>query len=217
MAKDTPQTGETGATPQGEEELKNEQANQGTPPEVKTEVKTEGQSEVEKLRKEKEQAEMRANQLANQLKAKEQVEEETRKKELEQKQEFKSLYEQEQAKREELERTIEEEKKQKEIDKASKEIFSEYSDGVREIAEETGLVLSELSDEAKAALKSKLDVINSKVVKSEKNSPNNPGNKTPSENSLSPDEFKEALRTEEGFHELIQKKYPGIANMTKRS
>lgn len=210
---DTPKEGETGTNPVKEEELKNEQANQGKPKE--TEVKTEDTA-VEELRKKLEQQEMRANQLANKLKAKEEAEEEATRKQLEQKEEFKSLYEQEQAKREELERTIEEEKKKKSLEKVSEGIFSEYSEDVRALADEVGLTLTDDSEEAQQLLKDKLDKINSKVVKTSEPKPNNPnpGQKTV---TLDEGEIREALRSDEGFDELVRRRFPGISSMTKQS
>ena len=135
--------------------------------EVKTEAPATGNAtdtaEVERLRKEKEQAEMRARQLQNQLDAKAKEEEEAKAKELEKNQEFKTLAEQEKAKREELEARIAEEERQKELKELSDKTLADYSNETRELAKELGLNLSDTSDEAVTEFKAKLDAAQARV------------------------------------------------------
>lgn len=182
-------------------------------PTVTPEVKSTDTGEADRLRKELEQAKMRENQLANQLKAKEQLEEEAQRKQLEDKEEFKNLYEQEKAKREDIESNLEKENTQKELDKATSELFAGYSDEVKVLAKEAGMALTDVSEEAQADFKARLDKVDSLVVKTT-TSPNNPGKTGKTE--LSGDDLKRALKDEGSFHTLIMDKYPGIANMTKR-
>lgn len=164
---DTPKTGET-ANPQP---LENNATQPSAPQPV---VNTVDPAEVERLKKQAEQAEMRANQLANQLKKKEEAEEAAKLKQLEDKEEWKSVAEQERAKREALEQEREVEERAKVLATARQEIFKGFPTEVIEIAEETGLGLTEDTDEARAALKAKLDSINAKVVKTSTPGPNNP-------------------------------------------
>lgn len=200
------------ATPKGETEEPKQPLDQtpSTPP-----ADTAKDGEIERLRKELEQKTMRENQLANQLKAKEEAEAEAKRKQAEENEEFKNLYEQEKAKREEIEAQAETDARLKELSKASDELFSDYSDEVKALAQEAGMSLSDVTDEAKAALKTKLDKISTMVTKTEKVNPNNP-NPTNNKPELTPDELKESLRDPNAFHELMMEKFPGIANMTKK-
>jgi len=199
-------------TPTGETEtnIKNDAQPTSTPQQVNA-----VDAEVEKLRKELEQKTMRENQLINELKAKEEADAEAKRKQLEENEEFKNLYEQEKAKREEVETRIETEARQKELDKVSAEIFDGYSDEVKALAQEAGMSLNDVTEEAKEALKAKLDKVSSMVTRTEKVAPNNPGtpNKAP---ELTSDELKVALKSEDTFHKLVVEKFPGIANMTKQ-
>jgi hypothetical protein len=164
---DTPAQGETANQPA----LENNNGQPTTPPVV--EKKTDD-GEVERLRKEAEQATMRANQLANQLKAKEDAEAAAKAKKLQEKEEYKTLYEQEKAKREEAEREREAEEQRKAVTEAAQNILSDYSDDVKDTAKDLGLSLSEVTDEAVAEFKGKLDKIQTRIGNQRVTS-NNPG------------------------------------------
>jgi len=160
---DTP-TGET-ATPT---ESKTTEQTPATP-----EVNA-GAAEVERLRKEAEQAKMRANQLQNQIDEAKKAQDATKAKELEEQNEFKSLYEQTQAKLKELETQKETEARQKELEATTQTVLGDFSQEVVEIAKEAGISATDTTEEAKVALKEKLERISSKVVASGKVTPNNP-------------------------------------------
>lgn len=166
---------------------------------------------VEQLRKEKEQAEMRANQLANQLKAKQDAEAAAEAKRLEENNEFKTLHEQEKAKREALEAKIAADEQAKELAKAKTEVLADYPDEVKALAEETGMTLASADDDAKAAFKEKLDKIQQRVGANGKVTPNNP-NRPTGQVTLSPAELGKQLRNQSTFEQIVAQK-PGIAAM----
>jgi len=169
---------------------------------------SEGAGEAEKLRKELEQARMRENQLLNEKKAKEEAEAKQKAKELEEQNEFKSLYEQEKAKREAIETERETEEKRKELDKKKSEVLTDYSDEVKAVAEETGMALNSTDEADVAAYKEKLDKVQ-KMVGTGKVGPNNPGKST-GKPELSQDELRAALKDPNKFQEIISQR-PGIA------
>lgn len=206
MSEVTPKPGETG-TPKAPENVTPPPA--PAPGNAGVDV-----SEVEKLRKERDQAQMRANQLEKEKKTREDAEAAKQSKELEEQNEYKTLHEQEKAKREALESQIENETKSKELDKARVEALTDYSDGVKALAEETGLALDSTDETAIAAFKEKLDKIQ-KMVGNGKVGPNNPGRST-GQPELSGNELKLALKDDAKFEEIISRK-PGLAQMmTKR-
>lgn len=197
----TPKPGETG-TPKAPENVT------PTPAPVQGNA---DETAVEKLRKEKEQAEMRANQLANQLKAKEDAEAAAKARELEEQNEYKTLFEQEKAKREAIESERETETKRKELESAKTEVLGEYSDDVKATATELGIELASVDEDAKATFKEKLDKIQARVSSSGKVTPSNPGKQT-SQPQLSGDELKVALKDPSSFEQIVSQR-PGIAAM----
>lgn len=149
--------------------------NEVTPPSAPApQVNTTDNSELDRVKKELEQTQMRANQLNNQLEAKAKAEEEAKAKQLEEQNEFKSLYEQEKAKREAQDNERQEAETKQNLTIAEQAIFAEFDPSAIEVAKDAGLTLTEDSDEAKAALKTKLEKIQSKVVTGNVTS-NNPG------------------------------------------
>jgi len=169
-------------------------------------------AEAEQLKKELEQARMRASQLENQVKKNDEEKAEAERKQLEENNEWKTLAEQEKARREELETQAETEKRTKELKEATDTVLSEYSDAVKEIAEEAGLTALDNSEEEVARFKGRLDKISAKLPTSQV-SANNPQNPTSTNQKLSSDEMKLALKDEKNFHDLITK-LPGVASMT---
>lgn len=181
---DTPNKGETA----DQQKLENNTEKPSTP--SLEEKKTED-SQVEELRKKAEQAEMRANQLANQLKAKEDAEAAAKEKKLKEKEEFKQLYEQSQAKLDELQREREAEEHKKAVSKAADTVLAEFTDEVKALAEDTGLSLTDATDEAVAEYKGKLEKIQTRLGH-QRVTPNNPG--TPSnKKEYSGEELREIL------------------------
>jgi hypothetical protein len=203
---DTPVVGETGAPV--------EPKNNVTPTETPQEKPVDPAVEAE--RKRAEQAEMRANQLANQLKAKEDAEAAAKAKELEDQNKFKDLYEQEKAKREKAESDKEEADRQAAIKAKTDELFKDYPEAVRELADDTGLSLSDTDEDTVEVFKAKLDKINSKVSNDQKVTPNNPG--TPSPKTVtSPQEMHEMMKDPAKFEEYIKKNSKGMASMTRKT
>lgn len=120
-------------------------------------------AEVERLRKQAEQAEMRARQLENEKAERDKRDAEAEQKRLEEQNEYKSLFEQEKAKREAFEKEREEAVAKIELEKSQAEVYKEFPDDVVELAKDTGLTLNESSEEAKEALKTKLNKLSERV------------------------------------------------------
>lgn len=173
-------------------------------------------TEVERLRKEAEQATMRANQLANQLKAKEDAEAAAKAKELEEQNQYKTLYEQEKAKREGIEAEREENERKRTLKAESDKLFAQYPDQVRVLAEEAGMSLLGTDETSVEAFKAKLDKVNG-LIKSPKVTPNNPGNRTPSANqeTVDPNEMHAMLNDPVKFEKYLKENTKGIASMLK--
>lgn len=201
MENGTPKPGET-ANPQAPEN--------GTP----TQAPTQGNASdtaVEQIRKEKEQAEMRANQLANQLKAREEADAKAEAEKLEEQNQFKELYEQEKAKREQIEGEREAEERRKEVEKAKASTLTDYSDEVKTLAEEAGITLTSADGAEVTAYKERLDKIQNALGRTGKVGANNPGRPS-SQPQLSQDQMRAALKDEKKFEELVKDR-PGIAAM----
>ncbi|TAK94386.1 hypothetical protein EPO05_06430 [Patescibacteria group bacterium] len=174
--------------------------------------------EAEKLRKELEQAKMRENQLANQLKSKEEAEAKAKEAELAEQNQYKELFEQEKAKREALESEQTQAEKQAELEKAKAEALSGYSNDVKEAAEEMDINLTDTDEASVSKYKEKLEKLSARVTGETKVTPNNPGNPT-QKTELTTEQLREGLGNEDSFHEIVTKRFPGIAAMTspKRS
>jgi len=158
-------------TPKGETAQSQPLDNNVTP--TTTPVVNVDTAEVERLRKEAEQARMRANQLENELKKKNDAEAEARQKQLEEQQEYKTLYEQEKAERERLAQERELESLTQTIKSEEAKITAAYPQEVLDIAKELGFSLTDSSDEAVATFKAKLDKVSEKVGAKGGVTPNN--------------------------------------------
>lgn len=200
-------------TPTGETVIVEPPKNDATPP-VPPPVKAEDNA-VEELKKQLQQQEMRANQLANQLKAKDEAEAKAKEKELAEQNQYKDLFEQERAKREALEAEQQEKERQAALEATKAETLSGFSDDVKKAADELGIALLDTDEASVEAYKQKLSVLAPKVSEETKVTPNNPSNTSPSQVDLSPEQLRETLDNDEDFHNLVVKKFPGIAGMTK--
>lgn len=212
---DTPTQGETVT----QEPLKNDASTTSNPTQqgATTQEPTKDNASdtaAEELRKKLEQAEMERNQLRNKLNAEEKAKEEAKKKELEEQEQYKSLYEQERAKREEFEKSQEEAKRKQEIDEAKEKVFSDYSDEVRILANETGMDLTDADEASVEQFKQKLDRIK-EMMPGAKVSGNNP-NPVEQKQSLSRDDIRGIMRDEKQFSDYVLDKFPGIAAMTNK-
>lgn len=158
MPPATPQTGETPAPA-----LENNATPPTTAPAPAAPVNVVDSAEVERLNKELEQQRMQVNQLQNKLTAKEQAEAAARQKQLEEKEELKTLYEQTQSQLDEMKRTMDAEKRQKELETTAQAILQEFPENIRNIAQTTGLSLADDSDVAKTNFKEKLGELQAQV------------------------------------------------------
>lgn len=118
---------------------------------------------VEDAKRKAEQATLRANQLQNELDKIKQTQSDSQQKQLLEKEEFKTLYEQSQSRLDEITKAQEAQERQSEITAATNDVFKDYSPDTIELAKLAGLGLSDDSDSAKAILKEKLDAFQAKV------------------------------------------------------
>lgn len=171
---------------------------------------------VEELRKKAEQAEMRANQLQNQLKAKEDADAAAAAAKLVEQNEYKTLYEQTQAKLTEAQTAQAQAEKATALKVETDKLFADYPDEVRNLAKDVGLTLTDTDEDTTTAFKEKLDKI-SGSIKAPKVTPNNPGNPTvPTEAEMSPQELQALMRDPVKFQAYLDKNYKGISNMKQR-
>lgn len=197
-----------------QEPLKNDASNTSTPPEPQAQSDNASDTAAEELRKQLEKERMEKNQLRNKLDAQEKAKEEAKKKELEEQEQYKSLYEQERAKREEFEKSQEESKRKQAIDEAKEKVFSDYSDEVRILANEAGMELSDTDDESVEKFKQRLDKVKG-MLGEPKVSGNNP-NPVEQKRDYSRDDLRGIMRDEKQFSDYVMQKFPGIAAMTNK-
>lgn len=136
-------------------------------------------ADVENAKREAEQARIRANQLENEnarLKAEQQ---DAQRKQLEEKEEFKTLYEQTQARLKEIEDANTAKEHSAQLQTATQEVLKDYPAAVVAIAKTAGLSLSDDSDAARAVLKAKLDEFKTQVGGNPAPRSNNPHQPTP--------------------------------------
>lgn len=163
---DTPNPGETVTNGQ----LKNDATSTST-----TDNGNADASAVENLRKELEQSKIRANQLENEKRKLQEEDEKRKQKELEDKEEWKTIAERERERRETLERERAEAETKARLQQAHSSVLEEFPPEVVEVANETGLTLSDDSDESKEKLRSTLTKLSERMGVNKKPSPNNPG------------------------------------------
>lgn len=130
--------------------------------------------EAAQLRKQLEQAQMRANQLENEKAKRDKAESDAQRKSLEEKEEFKTLYEKQKAELDSIRDAEEAAKLRVELSTASETVFKEYPTDVQEVAKTAGLSLSDDSEAARAILKGKLDDIQKRVAPNSASTANNP-------------------------------------------
>lgn len=169
------------------------------------------QTEVEKLRKEREQIEMERNLLRKKLEAKEAAEAEANAKQLEEQQEFKTLYEQEKQRREQIEAEAAEREQKQTLAKAKEEALAEFSPEVRELAEELGFELASEDESDVKVFKDKLAKVQERVSVEQKVTPNNPSSPRKPD-APTGDDLRFALKDPKSFDEIVAN-MPGIAGM----
>lgn len=155
---DTPPAGET-AKP-------GDSQTQGTPPAAPATPAPANvdNAEVERLRREKEQAEMRARQLENEKRDRDATDAEAKRKQLEEQDEYKQLYEKTQADLKALQDTQAAAERNTALSQATDGIFKDYPTEVVELAKTAGLGLSDDSDASQTALKEKLDAFKARIA-----------------------------------------------------
>lgn len=207
---DTPTTGETANQPATPTQTPS------APPVVKPQDNSveELRRQVEEERKAREQATMRANQLENEKKQRDEAEAARKAKELEEQNQYKELYEQERAKREEVERERQTAEEQQAIANTKAEVVKEYSEEIIKEAKELGFDLTSADETAVAAYKAKLDKLTTMTGNTQKVTGNNPPAPNNQQPALNPDELRETLQDEKSFHAYVTKNFPGIASMT---
>lgn len=136
-------------------------------------------ADVETAKRDADQARLRANQLENENRKLKEAQDETQRKQLEEKEEFKKLYEQTQSQLKEIQDAQAVSERQKELSTATETVFKDYPENVVSLAKTTGLGLSDDSEAAQTILKEKLDAIQKQVGTSAKPVPNNPHNPGP--------------------------------------
>jgi flagellar biosynthesis GTPase FlhF len=119
-------------------------------------------ADVEAAKREAEQARMRANQLENELKKFRDEQEAARQKQLEEQQEYRQLYEQTESKLREMQQESEAAVKAQALSTATETLYKDYPETVVDLAKTAGLTLTDDSEAAQAALKTKLDELKSK-------------------------------------------------------
>jgi predicted nuclease with TOPRIM domain len=120
-------------------------------------------ADVEAAKKEALQAQLRANQLANENAKLIAEQEAIRQKQLEEKEEFKTLYEQTQSKLNEIQEAQAAVERQGQLSSATQEVLKDYPANVQELAKTVGLSLTDDSEASKAVLKEKLDSLHKQV------------------------------------------------------
>lgn len=129
--------------------------------------------ELDAIRKEREQLEMERNMLRNKLAEKEKAEAELKQKQLQENEEYKTLWEQTQAQLREVTEAQERAATLAEISAKEKELSSQYSEEVLDIAKTAGLKLDATDEDAVSKFQSALEKISSKVGRDTKPSPEN--------------------------------------------
>lgn len=135
--------------------------------------------DVEAAKKQAEQARMEANMLRNQLEKIKAEQEAAKTKQLEEKEEFKTLYEQTQADLERIKNEQAAKEREAELKGTTEKVLSEYPQSVVKLARTAGLSLSDDSEEAVTALKEKLDEFKKEVAPNATPSANNPRETVP--------------------------------------
>jgi chromosome segregation ATPase len=120
-------------------------------------------ADVEQAKKAAEQATMRANQLENELKKIRDNQSEAERKQLEEKEEFKALYEKNEAELKQIRETREAEERQRTLQSETETVFKDYPANVAELAKTAGLSLIDDSEAARSALKEKLEAIKTQI------------------------------------------------------
>jgi hypothetical protein len=193
----------------------NDTGTAATPPQVTS------SADVEAAKKAAEQATLRANQLENENKRLKEAQDAATTKQLEEKEEFKTLYEKTQAQLNELTAAQESAARQTQLTEATNSVLKDYPAEVVDIAKTAGLALSDDSETAQTALKEKLDAIKSKVGGGTSVSGNNPSN--PVQSTATREQL--TTRGEDGISPLawagakgdesVARKYVGSLNAVK--
>lgn len=133
-------------------------------------------ADVEQAKKVAEQANMRANQLANELQKIKDNQSEAERKQLEEKEEYKTLFEKADAELKAAREAREADEKQRSLSTETDSVFKDYPANVVDVAKTAGISLTDDSEAARTSLKEKLDAIKGKVGTVSTVTPSNPSN-----------------------------------------
>lgn len=128
-------------------------------PSAPTRDNTTQTTDADALKSQLQKLEMERNMLRKQKDALEQEKADRERKELEEKEDYRTLAERAQAEAEALRKEREEETAKAEVGKAENEVYAKFPQHVQELAKTLGLQLTDASDEAKTSLTSKLDAL----------------------------------------------------------
>lgn len=178
-------------------------------------------ADVETAKREAEQATIRNRQLENENKRLKEEQEATQRKQLEEKEEFKTLYEKTQAQLDEIKASQESATRQIQLTEATNTVFKGYPTEVVELAKTAGLSLSDDSEASQTALKEKLDAFKAKVIPGSTVTSNNPS--TPTQQELTREQL--VTKGEDGVSPLawagakgdesVARKFAGSLNAVK--
>lgn len=163
---DTPINGET-VTP-------GDSQTTGTP--AATPVVNADPAEVERLRKESDQAKMDAANSRNELAKMKADQEAAQRKQLEEKEEYKTLFEKADAELKAAREAREADEKLRTLSTETDSVFKDYPANVVDVAKTAGISLTDDSEAARTSLKEKLDAIKDKVGTTSTVTASNPSN-----------------------------------------
>lgn len=146
-----------------ESETTNEQLAPASPPSDPTQDNTTQTADADALKTQLQKLEMERNMLRKQKDALEKAQAERDRKELEEKEDFRSLAERAQAEAEALRKEKEEAETQAATQAATADVYKDFPTNVIEIAKTAGLTASNDTEEAKSLLKTKLEAIQQNV------------------------------------------------------
>lgn len=171
-------------------------------------------AEVERLRKETVQKDLRISQLENEEAARKKAEDEAKAKELEANQQFKTLADQEKARADAAEATIEANKKAAELKTESEKVLADFSPEVKKLAETTGLTLTDTDPATVEAFKTKLTEVKD-MVGGGRVAPNNPNQTVPQGPTVedADGQIKTPLEDNPDKLDEIFRSMPGVSSM----
>lgn len=206
---DTP-NGETGTKVEPKNDVSNPVTPTATPEEKKPD---EDVTALKERLRVAEQKAARVGQVENKLAEIEKAQQEAEAKELMEQNKFKDLSEKQAERIKQLEEESERKERDAQIKSKTDEIYKDYPDAVREIADEAELKLADTDEDSVEAFKKKLDNFKARIGNA-KVTPNNPGTPTPKED-FNPAQYKDLAKNPAKLEEHWKKHSPLMAQMIK--